>query len=245
MDDIECLENFISLYQNMANYGKIPSDSCALEAMRNDLEANLEKKLKGVHKNVICQTKDGRFKTHNPQIIKKTKLEILTALYERYFHQSPVKTRRAPTIRSLYPKWMERYEKLVEQGHRSVASVRHYRSDYTRFLEGSPLEKRDTRKITFQDIKMFYADITAGEAITRKSLNNAKTLVNQIFDYARDQDIPVVNTHDIRTMDLCCRESDNSEKVYSDEERDAILRVSARSRMTFTPGASEPCSAYA
>lgn len=42
---------------------------------------------------------------------------------------------------------------------------------------------------------------------------------------SNDQNIPVINTHDIHTMDLCCKESDNSEKIYSDEEREKILEV--------------------
>ena len=82
---------------------------------------------------------------------------------------------------------------------------------------------KDIRKITYREIKQFYASITAGQSITRKALNNVKTLINQIFDYARDMDIPVINTHDIKTLDLACKESDNCEKVYSDAERAKII----------------------
>ena len=55
--------------------------------------------------------------------------------------------------------------------------------------------------------------------------NNVKSLINQIFDYARNMDFPVINTHDICTMDLCCKEVDNYDKVYSDAERERILEV--------------------
>ena len=199
-----------------------PIDRYAINDMRNSLEEQIENKLKGVHNNKICQISDGRYKTHNPQLIKKTKLELLIALYEYYFHQSPL-PKRKKSIKTVYPQWLETYKSLIEQGHRSVGSLRHYESDYKRYLYGIELETRDITKITFQDIKNFYAEITANQAMTRKSLNNVKTLINQIFDYARDQNIPVINTHDIRTIDLCCKETDNYDKVYSDEERLKVL----------------------
>lgn len=221
----EEIDNAIGRYKNIIGYDRIYLNSHAVDDMRNDLENRIENKLKGVHKNKICQTSDGRFKTHNPQIIKKTKMDLLIALYEYYFHDTPLPTRKKQTIKILFPQWMENYEILIEQGHRSVASRRHYESDYRKYLAGTDLEKMDITKITFQDIKGFYARITSNQSITRKVLNNVKTLINQIFDYARDQNIPVINTHDIRTMDLCCKETDNADKVYSDEERDKILSV--------------------
>jgi len=49
--------------------------------MSKELETWIERKLKGVHKNKIFMTKDGRYKTHNPQMIKTKKIDLLIALY--------------------------------------------------------------------------------------------------------------------------------------------------------------------
>ena len=220
----EKIENLIFIYHGFQHCDIILSNSHAVDDMRNELERQIENQLKGVHKNKICQISDGRYKTHNPQIIKKTRLELLIALYEYYFHQAPPSTRKKVTIKSLFPEWMETYDLLIEQGHRSVGSKRHYESDYKNYLADTTLETTDITKITFQDIKRFYAQITANQAITRRTLNNIKTLINQIFDHARNQNIPVINTHDIRTMDLCCKEIDNEDKVYSDDEREKVLK---------------------
>lgn len=227
------IEDLIHLFQNLSQYDMMSLDSCAINDMRNSLEEQIENKLKGVHNNKICQISDGRYKTHNPQLIKKTKLKLLIALYEYYFHQSPL-PKRKKSIKTVYPQWLETYKALIEQGHRSVGSLRHYESDYNKYLHGIELETRDITKITFQDIKKFYAGITANQAITRKSLNNVKTLINQIFDYARDQNIPVINTHDIRTIDLCCKETDNYDKVYSDEERLKVLDACKRQNNVYS-----------
>ena len=221
--DIEMIDNLICVFKNYSSFDNIVKGSCAYLDMQEKLEKQLEKQLQEVHKNKIFKTSDGRYKTHNPQIIKKTRIELLISLFEYYFHHSPLEKRRIPTIKTLYPKWLETYMILIEQGHRSIGSIRHYKSDYTKFLKGTSLESKDIRKITFQEIKQFYASITAGQEITRKVLNNVKTLINQIFDFARDQNIPVINTHDIRTVDLACKETDNSEKVYSDDERSKII----------------------
>ena len=221
----QSVENLIESFIKLAQYDILGLESPALENMRNDLESQLEEKLKGVHTNKIHRLADGRYKTHNPQITKHSKLEVLMELYEYYYHEKPLSQRQRKTIKYLFPLWLETYEVLIEQGHRSIGSLRHYKSDYNKYLAGSELENTDITKITFKDIKKLYADITAHQAITRKSLNNVKTLINQIFDFARDQNIPVINTHDIHTMDLCCKEVDNEDKVYSDAEREKILRA--------------------
>lgn len=225
MMDIEEIDNLILTFKRLVKYDKIYLNSHAVNDMRNDLESQIENKLKGVHKNKICQIADGRFKTHNPQIVKNTRLELLIALYEYYYHKTPLTTRKKITIQTLFPQWLEKYRILISQGHRSVGSLRHYESDYRKYLAGSDIETADVTKIKFQDVKEFYAKITSNQAITRKTLNNVKTLINQIFDYARDQNISVINTHDIHTMDLCCKETDNEDKVYSDAERDMVLKA--------------------
>ena len=219
------VDNAIERYQTILQYDKNIINSHAVDDMRNTLETQIEDALKGVHKNKICQIADGRFKTHNPQVVKNTRLELLITLYEYYFHDGSLPTRKKVSISSLFPEWLESYKVLIAQGHRSVGSLRHYESDYKKYLSGSNLESADISTITFRDVKNFYANISSNQAITRKTLNNVKTLINQIFDHARDRNIKVINTHDINTMDLCCKETDNEDKVYSDDERDMVLEV--------------------
>ena len=82
----------------------------------------------------------------------------------------------------------------------------------------------DIKKLTASKIKRFYASITAHEAITRRGLNNAKTILNRIYDYAIDNDYVSSNVaRSVRTSDLICKEEDNEELVYSDAERYKIM----------------------
>ena len=221
----ERIDKLIESFKNLMQYDMLGVHSHAYDDMCKELEKQIENRLKGVHKNKIFRTKDGRYKTHNPEMIKTNKIDLMIALYEYYFHEKPEVIPKKRTIKYLFPKWLKTYKVLIEQGHRSVGSLRHYESDYNKYLSGSELENVDITTIKFRDIKGFYSKITAHQAITRKTLNNVKTLINQIFDYARDRDIPVINTHDIHTMDLCCKEIDNEDKVYSDEERERILKA--------------------
>ena len=221
----ERIDKLIESFKNLMQYDMLGVHSHAYDDMRKELEKQIENRLKGVHKNKIFRTKDGRYKTHNPEMIKTNKIDLMIALYEYYYHEKPEVIPKKRTIKYLFPEWLKTYKVLIEQGHRSVGSLRHYESDYNKYLSGSELENVDITTIKFRDIKGFYSKITAHQAITRKTLNNVKTLINQIFDYARDRDIPVINTHDIHTMDLCCKEIDNEDKVYSDEERERILKA--------------------
>ncbi len=221
----ERIDKLIESFKNLMQYDMLGVHSHAYDDMRKELEKQIENRLKGVHKNKIFRTKDGRYKTHNPEMIKTNKIDLMIALYEYYFHEKPEVIPKKRTIKYLFPEWLKTYKVLIEQGHRSVGSLRHYESDYNKYLSGSELENVDITTIKFRDIKGFYSKITAHQAITRKTLNNVKTLINQIFDYARDRDIQVINTHDIHTMDLCCKEIDNEDKVYSDEERERILKA--------------------
>ena len=61
-------------------YDMLGVHSHAYDDMRKELEKQIENRLKGVHKNKIFRTKDGRYKTHNPEMIKTNKIDLMIAL---------------------------------------------------------------------------------------------------------------------------------------------------------------------
>lgn len=61
--------------------------------------------------------------------------------------------------------------------------------------------------------------------LSRNTLTNAKTLLNHVFDYAVDNDyLPYNIARSVNTRDLHCREVNNDLKVYTNEEREKILK---------------------
>jgi len=207
-----------SLRTLIARY-TIEGDSPAfIYEMKCKLETKYEQALKEVHHNKICQCSDGRWKTKNPQIAKKTRLELLEALYEYYFGTKIL------TIAELFEEWVEEVKHDAELEHKSILTYERYKSDWARFYAGSTLASMNIALVKASHIKNHYKEICGNGAITRKSLNNAKTILNHIYDYAFDRDYVAANlARSISTRDIHCKEVNNELKVYSDEERDLII----------------------
>ena len=213
------MHNEIQSLLTLINSLTMDNDSPALiNEMKSRLEKTYEKALKDVHTNKIFQLADGRWKTKNPQIAKKTKLELLEALYEYYFGKKIL------TIEAVFNEWIEEYKQDITLGHRSILTYERYKSDWARFYDGSSLSKMNIADVKVFSIKKHYKEICANGAITRKTLNNAKTILNHVFDYAVDNDYVLANTaRSVSTRDLHCKEVDNELKVYTNEERDKII----------------------
>ena len=209
----------INSLRTVLNSLKINDDSPALiNEMKSRLETKYENALKGVHKNKLFQLSDGRWKTKNPQIAKKTKLELLEALYEHYFGIKML------TIAEVFEEWIEEFKHDAKLGHRSILSYERYKSDWARFYEGTSLVGMYIADVKVSHIKSHYKTICADSAISRKTLNNAKTILNLVFDYALDRDWISANiARSVNTRDLHCKEVNNELKVYTDEERDKII----------------------
>lgn len=185
----------------------------------------IKKKLKEDNiKYTIYPTKDGRLKLRQPfQMCRKDELSLLIELFKFYYGKDP---NVDMTVENIYKMWIEQFKvTYVETGHRSTLTVEKYESDWRRFYEGTKLSKTDITKLKASTIKAFYASISAGESLTRRGLNNAKTILNRIFDYAVDMDYVTGNiARAVRTTDLICKDEDNEELIYSDEERLKIMR---------------------
>ena len=189
-----------------------------IDDMKCKLERKYEEALKDVHHNKICQLSDGRWKTKNPQIAKKTRFELLEALYEYYFGT------KIRTIAEVFEQWIEAYKVDTTLGHRSILTYERYKSDWIRFYEGTALASMNIGDVKVSTIKNHYKTICANGAISRKTLNNAKTILNHVFDYAVDNDYISTNAaRSVNTRDIHCKDVNNELKVYSNEERDKII----------------------
>lgn len=171
----------------------------------------------------IYPTKDGRFKLRQPfQMCRKHQLDLLIELFRYYYGRDPD---HDMSVESIFKEWIEDFkDSYVDTGHRSTLTHERYLSDWNRFFAGSKLAKTDITMLRASTIKAFYAGICTKEHLTRRGLNNAKTILNRIFDYAIDHDYVSLNVaRSVRTTDLICKEEDNEDLVYSDEERGRIM----------------------
>ena len=209
----------IQSLRTVINSYTINGDSPALiNDMKCKLERKYEEALKDVHHNKLCQLSDGRWKTKNPQIARKTRFELLEALYEYYFGTKIL------TIAEVFEQWIEEYKQDTLLGHRSILTYERYKSDWIRFYDDSALASMNIGDVKVSTIKSHYKAICANGAISRKTLNNAKTILNHVFDFAVDHDYVSANAaRSVNTRDIHCKEVNNELKVYSNEEREKII----------------------
>ena len=95
---------------------------------------------------------------------------------------------------------------------------------WRKHCQDQPITQRPVQDLRASEIKAFYKSRTAGRAITRKELNNLKSIVNSILALAVDRDILQANpAAAVSTKDLRCKVVHNSDSVYTREERDTLL----------------------
>lgn len=172
----------------------------------------------------IYTTKDGRYKLRQPfQMCRKDELSLLVELFKYYYNRDP---KAKLTVEAVYNEWIAYFKhSYVNTGHRSALTQVHFEADWKRFYSDSWMAKAEISQLKPFKIKEFYREITANQCMTRRTLNNAKTLLNHVFDFAVDKDyISANNARAVRTTDLICKEEANEEFVYSDEERKLIMQ---------------------
>ena len=192
--------------------------SCEGEMAKKNLIKYYERDLAraGFNLERVRRTADGRYKVSTPKQICKSRLEDLYAALWEYYYSG--------TFESVYKRWAAAYQAdYVDAGHREQSTLDRYAADYERFIAGTELDGKQITEVRRSDLKKFYMGISAGASITRRCLNNVKSLVNAVFVYAADElDMDVISARGVDTRALNLREPDE-ESVYTREEHDAIM----------------------
>ena len=95
---------------------------------------------------------------------------------------------------------------------------------WAKHCQDQPITRQPVQTLRASELKAFYKSRTAGRAITRKELNNLKSICNSILALAVDRDILQANpAAAVSTKDLKCKVVHNSDSVYTREERDKLL----------------------
>lgn len=189
-------------------------------------EYKLELERAGFDLNKIYKTKDGRWKVSSPiQICRSNKDDCLKILYEHFYGKFE------KTLNNVYKLWVKSFENLAQQGHRSSITLDGYTGYYRKYISTSSLENMPISKIKPITLYNFYAECAALGKMTRKSLNNLKSLINHIFDYAVLNEYSQTNPAKlVNTKDLILADQDNSKKVYSKEDRLKLMGVFKENR---------------
>ncbi len=147
--------------------------------------------------------------------------DLIDCLYEYYCSSSNDNI----TVRQVYEQMIQEYE---EKSLVSYLTLVHYKADWNKYVVRKDpvwLDK-PIKSVMPGQIYDFYREITANEDIRRSTFNNVKTVINVVFDYAFNRNIPCIKTTHIATNKLKFGAFDDKWKdVYTSKDKRKILSV--------------------
>ena len=235
----------------LAADGTVDEEDILLFDMITAKERKLKKKaVEEVHQNTITELnidKHGNgkivtlYQTNAPwkesgKIRKSNLDDLYEELFEHYYgHMTPTLT-----VAEAFELWMQEREK---QNSANYLTRVHNRADWNHYFMGRPITKEEKKEgkeqfeqasfvhkkisdVKVTEIVRHYKLLIGNERITKKAFTNAKSVLNGVFSYAANHDIPCINPYSINTKEIqkrCKPEADNSQKVYSEEDRSMLL----------------------
>ncbi len=204
------------------NYNGYEDDDLRLLLMERQRKEIYVKK---VHKNKILEPteKYPYYKTRIPgdkQIVKKSKQDLIETLYEFYYGNKV----KIPTLREAVSEWISSREKCKTIEYMTAT---HYRTDFKKYISDLPIADKPITMITKGQLYSVMESIAGdGTNVTKKTLNNVKTIFNGAFDYANMIDgVDCIDAKRIRITDLVrkCKGPSNSGATYTREEAEKLV----------------------
>ncbi|MBR6380205.1 MAG: hypothetical protein IKS07_00830 [Lachnospiraceae bacterium] len=226
---LEELNSMIESYKALEVCGTLGSGmSLTRDSMRQLIEKELRQKIKEVHKRKIG-TKENRgytyWYTKNPDITRKTELELYLALYRHYygFDYVSVRSSKKYSVATFAEAYLDKLKVRVARGEKADGTLNHRMAKYNVYLRDTDFGRMDIRKVESSDLEDYYWSINPSANLTRSNLREIKTLIFGAFDMAVKKNLRVIDPRRVSTLDIPCKISEKSETVYTDGERAKII----------------------
>jgi len=179
------------------------------------------------HPYSISSRKDGRNITtvkredeERQQISAATYEELISKLYDYYNDR-----KRDYTIRDLYEVWIEKRGKQALEDVIDIKTVKRGEEYWAKYYAGHKLVTIPVKKITTKMLKEFLNDSITTFKLSRKELNNMKTILNAVFMIAMDMEILIVNPMSNVRTDVKFRsiqKKKDGSKLYLENEMEIL-----------------------
>ncbi len=197
-------------------------------------DMHIEKRVREVHSHKIWQNQsDKRWYTYvsDPEtgkrklISRKTKRKLLQFICDSNEELSDVVIEDIPTIRQLYPKWLE-HKKLMSQD----TYIPRIQTDWNRYYENDPIVDRPINTQNKIQLEDWIMHLIRDNEMTKKNFYNVSMIIRQIFQYAYDSEILRENTFARVRKNLGkffrkVRKPMDETQVYTDEEIAALEQL--------------------
>lgn len=190
----------------------------------------------------------------NHKLTAKTYEELIEKLHEHYY---PSAENRIPTVAEAFERWMA--EREADNSVEKLTLV-HNRADWNRYWAGVQLTEDEIKagKMQFRrcdildkpitevkssELIAHYKYLVGDRNISRATLTNLKTVINGAFAWAVNNDYMCIRAKDVDTSAIAkrCKIVDNSDKVWTEEERDTLLNYLEEQEQTVYTLASRMC----
>ncbi len=160
-----------------------------LSGVEAEMSKAKAKKILESHSYAIYQGKDGRWRTHVPDLeksegrrllVKTTKEDLEDAIVEAY--QGRKGARKQETIRTLYPKWIE-HKRLYTN---SEAYIFRIESEWVKHYKESEIVDIPLNKLNKLMLEEWAHRLIKTHNMTRKQYYNSTVIIRQLLDYAVD-----------------------------------------------------------
>jgi len=149
------------------------------------------------------------------QITGSNENDLYCNLYRFLFGDSNI------TLEEIYPRFMLYRRDMAKVTDKTI---RENANDWKGFLQDNPIVKIPLRNLKTKDFIRFFEEITKSRTLTSKRVSNVKSLLNKIYAYCiREELIDYNPILGIDFSEFNYFVPDNSDKVYSLENRDKLL----------------------
>lgn len=169
----------------------------------------------------IKERPDGRFYIYlkRKQIIAATYPKLIDKLYQIHFGQDTL------TLENIYPQWMIWRRDYTRTSNKTIKENTYL---WASFFEDTDIVKIPLSNLKTIDFIKFFRIITKDGTITRKRFNDAKSILNNIYYYAIEQEIVDRNPlKDINYKQFSYKPENKQIDIYSIDEREQILNYLA------------------
>lgn len=152
---------------------------------------------------------------------KKNYKDLIEELYDHYFGDTVVQD--DITLEESFYTWVKR---RLESGAITYQTSRHYITDYEKYIKCEDFAQRPIITIRKSELLDFYERMVGNGKMTSRCFGNIKSCIHGAFKYVSMFDgINAINPREIDTSDISrkCKRVDNSEKVFTFEQRDKLL----------------------
>jgi len=207
--------------QSLIDHGII--DSTAIESIDDMTKKEIIKAVtvKLGHEPKIYTRKDGRIFTKIKingkwkQFTAPSEQDLYRNLYDFYYGDASI------TLEQVFPRFM-----LYRRDMKKVSdkTILENAKDWNAFLRDSELIQIPIRNLKTKDFIRFFEEITKARTLTHKRVTNVKSLLNKLFAYCIREELADYNPiSSIDFSEFNYYVADNSDKVYSIEDRDILL----------------------